>query len=155
MTDFYLDPYSLDPYTSKTPFDMFNTQLAGKKTPLEVMEIGVTELLNRYNKAGYKYDAVMALYAHDFVEPTNVLNLEKAVKLWNSKHRRSAVEDRDAARIPRNTLNRSTPRKFQLTEVNGPASGAKRKRSRRGSPPSPATPTTTLPRPNRFGVRSR
>ena len=87
MTDFYLDPYSLDPYTSKTPFDMFNTQLAGKKTPLEVMEIGVTELLNRYDKAGYKYDAVMALYAHDFVEPTNVLNLEKAVKLWNSKHR--------------------------------------------------------------------
>src|SRR6476620_6442670 len=87
MTDFYLDPYSLDPYTDKTPFDMFNPQMAGKKTPLEVMEIGVTELLNRYNKAGYKYDAVMALYAHDFVEPTNVLNLEKAVKLWNSKHR--------------------------------------------------------------------
>ena len=87
MTDFYLDPFSLDPYTSKTPFDMFNTQLAGKKTSLEVMEIGVTELLNRYNKAGYKYDAVMALYAHDFVEPTNVLNLEKAVRLWNSKHR--------------------------------------------------------------------
>ena len=86
MTDFYLDPYSLDPYTDKTPFDMFNPQMAGKKTPLEVMEIGVTELLNRYNKAGYKYDAVMSLYAHDFVEPTNVLNLEKAVNLWNSKH---------------------------------------------------------------------
>ena len=51
------------------------------------MEIGVTELLNRYNKAGYKYDAVMAMYAHDFVEPTNVINLEKAVKLWNSKHK--------------------------------------------------------------------
>ena len=33
-----------------------------------------------------RYDAVMALYAHDFVEPTNVANLERAVKLWNSKH---------------------------------------------------------------------
>ncbi len=34
LTDFYLDPYSLDPYTGKTPFDMFNPELAGKKTPL-------------------------------------------------------------------------------------------------------------------------
>ncbi|MGI8468470.1 MAG: glycosyl hydrolase-related protein, partial [Pyrinomonadaceae bacterium] len=87
MTDFYLDPYSLDPYTNKTPFEMFNPDLAGKKTDLQIMEIGVTELLNRYNQAGYKYDAVMAYYAHDFVEPTNVFNLEKAVRLWNSKHK--------------------------------------------------------------------
>jgi hypothetical protein len=86
MTDFYLDPYSLDPYTDKTPFDMFNPALAGKKKDIEIMEIGVTELLNRYNAAGYKYDAVMAMYAHDFVEPTNVLNLERAVELWNKKH---------------------------------------------------------------------
>ena len=86
LTDFYLDPYSLDPYTDKTPFDMFNPELAGKKTDLEIMEIGVTELLNRYNTAGYKYDAVMAMYAHDFIEPTDVINLERAVKMWNSKH---------------------------------------------------------------------
>lgn len=86
MTDFYLDPYSLDPYTAKTPYDMFNPK-AGAKTDLQKMEQGVTELLNRYNGAGYKYDAVMAMYAHDFVEPTNVANLEKAVKLWNSKHK--------------------------------------------------------------------
>ncbi len=87
LTDFYLDPYSLDPYTDKTPFDMFNPELAGKRTDLQIMEIGVTELLNRYNTAGYKYDAVMAMYAHDFVEPTDVINLERAVKLWNSKHK--------------------------------------------------------------------
>jgi alpha-mannosidase len=87
LTDFYLDPFSLDPYTDKTPFEMFNPDLAGKKTPLEIMEIGVAELLNRYTKAGYKYDAVMAMYAHDFIEPTDVLNLEKAVKMWNLKHR--------------------------------------------------------------------
>ncbi len=86
LTDFYLDPYTLDPYTDKTPFDMFNPDMAGKKTDLEVMEIGITELLNRYNKAGYNFDAVMTMYAHDFVEPTNVLNLLKAVELWNSKH---------------------------------------------------------------------
>ena len=86
LTDFYLDPYSLDPYTDKTPFDMFNPALAGKKSDIEVMEIGVTEFLNRYKNAGYKYDAAMAMYAHDFIEPTYVGNLERAVRLWNGKH---------------------------------------------------------------------
>ncbi len=85
MTDFYLDPYSLDPYTGKTPYEMFNPK-AGKKTDLQIMEEGVAELQKRYGEAGYQYDAVMAIYAHDFVEPTNVANLERAVKLWNSHH---------------------------------------------------------------------
>lgn len=85
MTDFYLDPYSLDPYTNKTPYEMFNPN-AGPKTDLQKMEEGVTELLNRYNTAGYKYDSVMVMYAHDFVEPTNVKNLERAVSLWNKNH---------------------------------------------------------------------
>jgi len=85
LTDFYLDPYSLDPYTGKTPYEMFNPK-AGKKTDLQIMEEGVAELQKRYGAAGYQYDAVMAIYAHDFVEPTNVANLERAVKLWNSKH---------------------------------------------------------------------
>jgi hypothetical protein len=85
MTDFYLDPYSLDPYTGKTPYEMFNPN-AGKKSDLQIMEQGVAELQKRYSEAGYQYDAVMAIYAHDFVEPTNVANLERAVKLWNSKH---------------------------------------------------------------------
>lgn len=86
LTDYYLDPFSLDPYTARTPFQMFEPKLAGKLTPLQIMEMGVTRLLDRYNKAGYKYDSVMALYAHDFVEPENVKNLEKAVKMWNARH---------------------------------------------------------------------
>lgn len=86
FTEYYLDPYSVDPYTDRRPFDMFNPELAGKKSDIEMMEIGVTNLLNRYNTGGYKYDAVMAMYAHDFFEPTNVANLERAVKLWNGKH---------------------------------------------------------------------
>jgi len=85
LTDFYLDPYSLDPYTGKTPYEMFNPK-AGKKTDLQIMEEGVAALQKRYGEAGYQYDAVMALYAHDFVEPTNVANLERAVKLWNRHH---------------------------------------------------------------------
>lgn len=86
FTQYYLDPYSVDPYTDRKPFDMFNPELAGKKSDIEMMEIGVTDLLNNYNKAGYKYDSVMTMYAHDFLEPGNVLNLERAAKLWNSKH---------------------------------------------------------------------
>ena len=85
LTDFYLDPYSLDPYTGKTPYEMFNPK-AGKKTDLQIMEEGVAELQKRYGEAGYQYDAVLAIYAHDFVEPTNVANLERAVKLWNTHH---------------------------------------------------------------------
>lgn len=85
LTDFYLDPYSLDPYTNKTPYEMFNPNSVSK-TDLQRMEEGVTELLNRYNGAGYKYDAVLVMYAHDFVEPTNVKNLERAVTLWNKSH---------------------------------------------------------------------
>ena len=85
LTDFYLDPYSLDPYTGKTAYEMFNPK-AGKKTDLQIMEEGVAALQKRYGDAGYEYDAVMALYAHDFVEPTNVANLERAVKLWNDRH---------------------------------------------------------------------
>src|SRR5258708_19539327 len=64
---------------------MFNPN-AGKKSDLQIMEQGVAELQKRYSEAGYQYDAVMAIYAHDFVEPTNVSNLERAVKLWNSPH---------------------------------------------------------------------
>lgn len=87
LTDFYLDPYTLDPYTAKTPFAMFNPEQAGVKTPLQIQEIGVTELLNRYNSANYKYDAVMVYYAHDFIEPSNVKNLTRAVREWNLKHK--------------------------------------------------------------------
>lgn len=86
FAQYYLDPYSLDPYTGRRPFDMFNPELAGKKSDIGIMEAGVSDLLNTYNKAGYKYDAVMAMYAHDFFEPSNVENLERAIKLWNSKH---------------------------------------------------------------------
>ncbi|HLE63748.1 MAG TPA: hypothetical protein VI750_11430, partial [Pyrinomonadaceae bacterium] len=111
LTDFYLDPYSLDPYTGKTAYEMFNPK-SGKKTELQIMEEGVAALQKRYGDAGYQFDAVLALYAHDFVEPTNVANLERAVNLWNSKHESPKlkistppeffhyIEDKYAAQIP-------------------------------------------------------
>lgn len=86
VTEYYLDPFSLDPYTARRPFEMFNPDMIGKTTPLQEMEIGMTNLIDRYNQAGYKYDAVMAMYSHDFVEPTDVLNLRKAIALWKQHH---------------------------------------------------------------------
>jgi hypothetical protein len=86
VTEYYLDPFSLDPYTARRPFEMFNPDMIGKTTPIQEMEIGMTNLLNRYNQAGYKYDAVMAMYSHDFVEPTDVLNLQRAIDLWKRHH---------------------------------------------------------------------
>jgi alpha-mannosidase len=86
VTEYYLDPFSHDPYTARRPFEMFNPDMIGKTTPIQEMEIGMTTLLNRYNQAGYKYDAVMAMYSHDFVEPTDVLNLQKAIALWKRHH---------------------------------------------------------------------
>ncbi len=85
LTDFYLDPYTVDPYTGRTAYEMFNPT-APKKTELQVMEEGVAVLQKRYADAAYPYDAVMAMYAHDFLRPENVANLERAVKLWNGKH---------------------------------------------------------------------
>ena len=85
LTDYYLDPYTLDPYTNKTPYEMFNPN-AGPKTDLQKMEEGVTELLYRYNGAGYKYYALMVMYAHYFVEPTNVSNLHREIDLWKKNH---------------------------------------------------------------------
>jgi len=86
VTEYYLDPFSHDPYTARRPFEMFNPEMIGKTTPIQEMEIGMTTLLKRYNEAGYKYDAVMAMYSHDFVEPTDVQNLEKAIALWKKHH---------------------------------------------------------------------
>jgi len=50
---------------------MFNPN-AGEKTPLQIMERRSRGAAKRYADAGYGYDAVMAMYSHDFVEPTNV-----------------------------------------------------------------------------------
>jgi hypothetical protein len=86
FVEFYLDPYSLDPYTDRRPFDMFEPEPERNKSDIEIMELGVKRLLEKYNAAGYRYDAVMTMYAHDFLEPTNVANLERAVKLWNNRH---------------------------------------------------------------------
>ncbi|MEW5978298.1 MAG: glycosyl hydrolase-related protein [Acidobacteriota bacterium] len=111
LADFFLDPYSHDPYGTKTPFEILNP---GKPKPndLQLMEQGVSNLQKYYGEAGYAYDAVMVLWAHDFIEPRNVKNLERAVELWNTAHQTPVlkiatppeffqhIENKYAGRIP-------------------------------------------------------
>lgn len=85
LTDFYLNPFSLDPYTGLTPYRMFNPQ-AGDRTPLAIMEEGVRALQKRYGDAGYELDAALVLHAHDFLEPGSAVDLQRAVDLWNAHY---------------------------------------------------------------------
>ena len=85
LADFFLDPYSHDPYGTKTLYEILNPNKA-KPPDMELMEEGIATLNKRYIDAGYAYDAVMTIWGHDFIEPRNVSNLERAVGLWNHSH---------------------------------------------------------------------
>ena len=86
LTDFFLDPYTVDPYTRTTAWKIFNPK-APPKSDLEIMQAGMDILLKRYSDAGYRYDAVLVMHVHDFLHPSTVENLERAVRLWNGAHR--------------------------------------------------------------------
>ena len=85
MVKYYLAPEAPDPYA---PDHLMIPKKLWGKPPLEVMQIGIDKLLKRYQDAGYKYDAVLVMFMHDFVSPS----LEKdyllpAVRKWNASGR--------------------------------------------------------------------
>jgi hypothetical protein len=86
ITDFFLDPFTTDPYTQVSAWKIFNPKIA-PKSPLETMQAGMDILLKRFGDAGYRYDAALVMHAHDFLHPSTVGNLERAVRLWNGAHR--------------------------------------------------------------------
>jgi hypothetical protein len=83
LTDFFVNPFTLDPYTAKPPYLMFHPD-AAPRTPLQVMEEGVQTLQKYYRDAGYPFDLALVMHAHDFLDPSSVLDLHKAVDLWNA-----------------------------------------------------------------------
>lgn len=88
MNDYYLAPTTPDPYYGK-PF--YPKELKGKP-PLEIMEIGMKRLLETYQKAGYKYDAVLVMYVHDFISPTAAKgHLLPSVRQWNASGRQPQI----------------------------------------------------------------
>ncbi len=85
ITDFFIDPFTGDPYLRIPGWKIFDPKLEGK-SPLEIMQTGIDRLLKRYTDAGYPYDAVLVMHLHDFLHAGSVTNLERAVHLWNDAH---------------------------------------------------------------------
>ena len=85
MTDYFVAPTTPDPYPPHG--SMLPKDLQGKP-PLEVMEVGMKKLQETYQKAGYKYDAAMVMYLHDFVPPSDEKDhLLPMVRKWNASGR--------------------------------------------------------------------
>ncbi len=85
LQEYYVAPTTPDPYgnlPNLLPKELQN------KPPLEVMDIGMRRLQDTYQKAGYKYDAVLVMYVHDFISPTAERDhLLPWVRKWNTSGR--------------------------------------------------------------------
>ena len=85
MADYYVAPTTPDPYPPHE--SMLPKDLQGKP-PLEVMDLGMKKLRETYEKAGYKYDAVLVMYVHDFIAPSAEKDhLLPLVRQWNASGR--------------------------------------------------------------------
>ncbi|MBZ5566135.1 MAG: hypothetical protein LAP13_27420, partial [Acidobacteriia bacterium] len=85
MQEYYVAPTTPDPYGNLP--NLLPKELQGKP-PLEVMELGMRRLQETYQKAGYKYDAVLVMYVHDFISPTVERDhLLPWVRKWNASGR--------------------------------------------------------------------
>jgi hypothetical protein len=88
MADYFLDPDSLEPYTSE---HFYPKELEGKSR-LEIMQSGVDKLLAKYQDSKYPYDALMLLYLHDFVSSNReAKQLLPAVREWNAAGREPKI----------------------------------------------------------------
>ena len=90
MQEYYVAPTTPDPYGNLP--NLLPDELQGKP-PLEVMDIGMKRLRDTYEKAGYKYDAVLVMYVHDFTSPTVERDhLLPSVRKWNASGRQPQLK---------------------------------------------------------------
>ena len=84
LSEYFLDPEAREPYTKE---HFYPKEWEGQP-PLEIMQRGVDHLLKKYADAGYKYDAAMVLYLHDFIPPSwEKDSLLPAIRAWNAAGR--------------------------------------------------------------------
>jgi hypothetical protein len=82
LVDYYLAPEARDPYP---PHGLLIPRELAGKPPLNVMRLGIRKLLERYEKAGYKYDAVLVMFMHDAISPAvEKDDLLPMVREWNA-----------------------------------------------------------------------
>lgn len=88
MADYYLDPQAYEPYTHE---HFYPKEWEGQPR-LEIMQRGMDKLLEKYEKAGYPYDAVLLLYMHDFISSDWERDtLLPAVREWNAAGREPKI----------------------------------------------------------------
>jgi hypothetical protein len=81
FADYYIDPVAMEPYTRE---HFYPKEWEGLSR-LEIMQRGVSRLLERYEQANYPYDAVLVLYLHDFISSNlEAHQLLPAVREWNA-----------------------------------------------------------------------
>jgi hypothetical protein len=84
LADYFVDPVAGDPYAVDPSFHFYPKEWNGLP-PLEIMQRGMDKLLDEYEKAGYPYDAVLAMYLHDFIPSTWERDqLLPNVRAWNA-----------------------------------------------------------------------
>ena len=84
LADYYLDPPALEPYTKE---HFYPKEWEGLPR-LEIMQRGVDKLLKKYAEAGYPYDAVMVLFLHDFLPPSQEKDsMLPGIREWNASGR--------------------------------------------------------------------
>ncbi len=71
IADYFLDPFTNDPYTQTSGWKIFHPQTP-EKSPLDSMQAGMDILLKRFADAGYRYDAALVMHVHDFLHPSTV-----------------------------------------------------------------------------------
>lgn len=53
----------------------------------QVMELSLHEELARLQSAGYPYDAILIMHAHDGIGPDNILSAMPDIRAWNARHK--------------------------------------------------------------------
>jgi hypothetical protein len=88
LADYYLAPAARDFYRHA----LFIPKELQGKPPLEIMEVGVKKLLAKYQKAGYRYNAVLVMFLHDFLPPSvEKKGLLPMVERWNASGREPQI----------------------------------------------------------------
>lgn len=88
LADYYLDPPALEPYTKE---HFYPKEWEGLPR-LEIMQRGVDKLLKKYGDAGYPYDAVMVLFLHDFLPPSQEKDsMLPGIREWNGAGRQPRI----------------------------------------------------------------
>lgn len=89
MTRVFVDPSSARFFAGAGNLQGFEKEdLArlGTMDDRQIMEFGIRREIQRLEKAGYPYDAILVLHAHDFIDSQNFRAAMRPIREWNAAH---------------------------------------------------------------------